>query len=427
MLHPTTSLLLLAALLSASPSSALPSKPSKSKSVGSATLHGRRTAGQKEAYKHANGTFDFTFVEAEVARLKSKYHRRGNTTAALHRIASTHAGGSKRGHTIDPLTDVLPDQEYYGSVSIGSPAQVLNVDFDTGSSDLWIPGPGSNCQSETYNPTASSTYQSTDYDFSIQYGSGSVSGAVATDTVSINGLAVKGQGFGVVSTCSADFQGDPGGGLLGLAFQNLADTGATPFLQRLASQGSLDAPLFGFYLARGKTSGSTLSIGALDRSHYTGSLLYTPVVRPGQSGYWQVQANWRVQLPNVNGKPVVKSGSSSFGAAIDTGTTLVYVPIGVAAAIYQAIPGASRYYTSNGDTYFTFACSTQGKFSVAFTFAGLTRSFAINPQDFNLGQVSRTRCMAGIIGNEFSDLAGNPLAIFGDEVRLAATFVQMDE
>jgi hypothetical protein len=37
-----------------------------------------------------------------------------------------------------PMTDYENDIEYYGIVEVGTPAQKLKLDFDTGSSDLWF-------------------------------------------------------------------------------------------------------------------------------------------------------------------------------------------------------------------------------------------------------------------------------------------------
>ena len=71
---------------------------------------------------------------------------------------------------------------------------MLVVDFDTGSSDLFLPGPdcGSTCSGHTtYDPSSSSTSKDVGKSFSLAYGDGStVSGEQYTDTVSIAGLTV---------------------------------------------------------------------------------------------------------------------------------------------------------------------------------------------------------------------------------------------
>lgn len=98
------------------------------------------------------------------------------------------------------LTSMWPTV-YYGPISIGTPLQGTTVDFDTGSSDLWLPTTKcSGCPGPLFNTAASSTYKSSTTPFSIQYADGSgASGTVGTDTVTIAGITVTGQGFGAVT------------------------------------------------------------------------------------------------------------------------------------------------------------------------------------------------------------------------------------
>lgn len=69
------------------------------------------------------------------------------------------------------------------------------MDFDTGSSDLFLPGStcGSTCSGHTlYNPSSSSTAKNVGKTFSLAYGDGStVSGEQYTDVVTLAGLTVR--------------------------------------------------------------------------------------------------------------------------------------------------------------------------------------------------------------------------------------------
>ena len=110
-----------------------------------------------------------------------------------------------------PLTDLNDDEEWGGHITIGTPPVSFFVDFDTGSSDLWVPS--ANCTSSPcsgkhkYNATTSTTSVHKSGKFSISYGDGSsVSGPVYTDTVTVAGITVKNQYFSPVTTLSSSFE-----------------------------------------------------------------------------------------------------------------------------------------------------------------------------------------------------------------------------
>lgn len=112
------------------------------------------------------------------------------------------ATGSATTTPIDSLDDA-----YVTPVQIGTPAQTLNLDVDTGSSDLWVfssSTPKSEVNGQTvFNPGSSSTAtRLSGATWSITYGDGSSSsGTVYTDKVSVGGLSVAKQAVEIASTC----------------------------------------------------------------------------------------------------------------------------------------------------------------------------------------------------------------------------------
>lgn len=103
----------------------------------------------------------------------------------------------------------LSNAQYYGSVQIGTPPQSFQVVFDTGSADFWVPSQqclarSTNCrQKKAYDARASSTFADVPTGaktaFTIEYGSGPVSGNFATDTVTVaKDYVVEGQTFAMV-------------------------------------------------------------------------------------------------------------------------------------------------------------------------------------------------------------------------------------
>ena len=115
-----------------------------------------------------------------------------------------------------------------GTPKAGTPQQVLRLDFDTGSSDLWcwssrLPPAlqaSAGSQHTIFNPANSETWNDLPGEsFQIVYGDNShVNGNVGTDTINLGGLVINGQAIETAENMSKQFQTGQGDGLLGLAF-----------------------------------------------------------------------------------------------------------------------------------------------------------------------------------------------------------------
>lgn len=128
---------------------------------------------------------------------------------AQHFAQISHAS-SGGGTGSVPLTDQGSGNEWTGSISVGTTPKPFVIDFDIGSSDLWIPSSKCSVKScsgkHKYDASESSTSARQAGTFSIEYLEGSnLSGDIYTDTVSVGGIKVTNQYLASATQLSSDF------------------------------------------------------------------------------------------------------------------------------------------------------------------------------------------------------------------------------
>ncbi|KAF7984265.1 hypothetical protein HWV62_16110 [Athelia sp. TMB] len=301
------------------------------------------------------------------------------------------------------------DSEYLCPVSIGG--QTLNLDFDTGSADLWVFSnklPSSEQKGHTvYNPSSSSTWKAkSGYTWDISYGDGSgASGTVGTDTVKIGGVSVTGQAVEIATKVSSEFVSDTANdGLVGLAFSSIntvSPTAQKTFYDNVKS--SLSTKVFTADLKY--HAAGTYDFGTIDSSKYTGSITYVDV--DDSQGFWEFTGSGYA----------VGSGSfksSSIDTIADTGTTLIYAPSAVVKAYYAAVPGSSVSSSQGG---YIFPCSA----TLPDLTLGVGSYHAVVPGEYlNYAPATGSSCFGGLQLN-----TGIGMSIYGD-VFLKSQFVVFD-
>lgn len=156
-------------------------------------------------------------------------------------------------------TPQLFDVEYLAPVQIGTPPQTLNLNFDTGSSDLWVfssetPQQSRGGQKIFEIEKSSSAQRLANNTWAISYGDGSrSSGNVYLDVVSVGGVNVFNQAVESATSVSSSFISDAASsGLLGLAFDKLNTV--KPSKQKTFITNALESLEMGLFTANLKKS-----------------------------------------------------------------------------------------------------------------------------------------------------------------------------
>jgi len=304
--------------------------------------------------------------------------------------------------------------QYYGQISIGTPAQSFQVIFDTGSSIAWVPG--KECESagcrahKKFDCEQSSTCQSTENGMQLAYGTGQMAGRLDYDKFCFgaddNTLCLEKQAFlESVQEPGPTFAMAKFDGLVGMGYDALAAKGmTTPFTQLMKSD-KCEEKVFAFYMNKEKktdeeTVGGEMTLCGLDANHYTGDLLYVPVTR---KAYWQ----FTVDSVEVNAEKF----STNFEAIADTGTSLITGPKEIVDKLNRAV-GADQN-PMNGQ--WMIDCKNLDSMpTVTFKIAG--KPFSLTPDQYvmkvkPIATMDVTLCLSGFAG---VDMPQGPMWILGD-------------
>ncbi|XP_064425225.1 gastricsin [Latimeria chalumnae] len=308
----------------------------------------------------------------------------------------------------EPLHNYM-DMSYFGAISIGSPPQSFLVLFDTGSSNLWVSSVY--CRSQAcsshprFNPSQSSTFSTNNQRFSLQYGTGSLTGFFGYDTVRIQNIAISKQEFGLsINEPGTNFVYARFDGILGLAYPSISAGDATPVMDTMMQENLLAEPVFGFYLSRKPSAqfGGEVTFGGVDSRYYSGSIHWAPVTH---EMYWQI---------GIEGFAVGSQETSwcSQGcqAIVDTGTSLLTAPRQFMGYLMEHIGARSNGYGE----YIVDCYDTQRMPTLTFTISG--NQFDLPPSAYILtrSQSGQTYCSVGIEETYLPSQDGQPRWILGD-------------
>ncbi|RMZ82238.1 hypothetical protein DV738_g1831, partial [Chaetothyriales sp. CBS 135597] len=311
------------------------------------------------------------------------------TRNAQHKLVRKETDGSLHQVTAE---DQQNDAYYISPVQIGTPPQTVYLDFDSGSSDLWVwstelpkstLAKGEENGIKPFDPSKSSTYKKLNGStWKITYGDqSSASGDVGTDNVTIGDITVKAQAVELAQKLSSQFESSASAGLLGLAFGNINTVKPSPVktpVENMIAQDSIpeNAELFTVYLSSVKDvddpdqGKSFYTFGAIDESVIPKGkeITYTPVDNSG--GFWLFDS----PSATVNGETITLSGNK---AIADTGTTLILASTDFCEAVYKNIPGAKLDNEVGG---YTFPADTPASSLPVVTVAVGDTQFTINKE-----------------------------------------------
>jgi len=278
--------------------------------------------------------------------------------------SNEHQARARRSWQVD-VNGVIPlqnlrDSQYVGPVGVGTekggnPESIINVVFDSGSTNLWIASTlctSDSCNSRNqYNPYDSKTYKEPEepVHLDITFGTGELRGPQGIDDLHVGPYTVKKQTFGIIEDELGEvFQEIAFEGILGLGFPSMSAHGVTPFFDNVMSQDVLKGHNeVSFFMTKLPDTASAVFFGGVDDRFFQGDVIYFPV---SQEHYWscdlldfKVGEQSHTDFLEFKGSPESLVEGAGTGPRVsklilDTGTTYFTAPPGLFRQVMDKLP-----------------------------------------------------------------------------------------
>lgn len=238
----------------------------------------------------------------------------------------TPQGKKARGALLQTDTGIVHKTAYWGSMSIGTPAQEFKVIFDTGSGNLIVPSsqcngagckPHSKYDKSKSNTAMAVTNENGESSSEITFGTGQISGDFFKDQMCIGeNMCFEGNFISATQESTEPFQEIPFDGIMGLGFKDLSMGAGFNIVDDLQAKGNLPGGQFSFYLTDG--GDSEVTFGGYRPEYLASDIVYAPV---------KVESWWQVGMDDIcfNNVPQ-KLCDGDCEVAVDTGTSMLAGP-----------------------------------------------------------------------------------------------------
>ena len=265
---------------------------------------------------------------------------------------------------------------YNINLTIGTPAQPLQLQIDTGSAALFAVGtndtscnsdPASNCADGVFDPAQSSTYNLTNAGgLQLYYGDGSDFdfGDLFTDVLTIGTSEIQNVSMGV------SYNGTDTVGVFGLGFNS--DLSYNAPLAAMVDQGIISRAAYSMYLPTTPSVPGSLLFGGIDTAKYTGPLVSLPI---DTAEDWTTNPFLKVALTSFSFTsasgatiPLLPPSTPPKAMILDSGTPNNILPPSLYARLYHGLGAVN--FTSGGSAGPQLPCalaSSNATFTLGFT------------------------------------------------------------